>query len=219
MVMQSINLKNVEKRAFRSVHQDGLLDMFLGLLFVAFGLGPLVRNEGGLSEGAGLIVYTGYVLIVLVAWWLGKKFITAPRIGLVKFSRARKRKVLNVRFVLLGSVVLGLVAFAIFASGNDITLAAVLGMFSLNILIVFGFMAYFLDLNRLYAYAVLWASSLPVGVLLKDQVGLGDAGYVFFVTGGVVVIVGIVLFVRFVRDYPLPPTGEESLNGLANQEG
>jgi hypothetical protein len=218
-MMQSINLKDVEKRAFRSVHQDGLLDMFLGLLFVAFGLGPLLRNEGGLSERDTMIVYTSYVLIVLVAWWLGKKFITAPRIGLVKFSRARKRKVLNVRLLLLGSVVLGLVAFALFASGNEIKLAAVLGMFSLNILIVFGFMAYFLDLDRLYAYAVLWAASLPVGVLLKDRAGLGDAGYVFFVTGGVVVIVGIVLFVSFLRDYPLPPSGEESLNELANQEG
>ena len=37
---QNINLKALEKKAWRSVFQDGLWDIFLGLLLMAFGLRP-----------------------------------------------------------------------------------------------------------------------------------------------------------------------------------
>lgn len=215
--MQRISLKEAEKRAFKSTHQDGLWDMYLGAIFLAFGLGPLLRNEGGLGEGASMVAYLVYIFGLLVIWLLAKKYITAPRIGLVKFGTERKRKLLNMRVVLMVSCALGVVIWLLFASDNPLDLVLVLSIFSANILIVLGLMAYFMDFERLYGYAAIWAASLPLGEVLNSEAGLGDAGYVFLLTGSLPIIIGAWLFVRFLHDYPLPPDDRESM-GLANGE-
>jgi len=40
---------------------------------------------------------------------------------------------------------------------------------------------------------------------LKQNPALGSISLIgYFVSGGVMVIIGVVLFIRFLRDYPLP---------------
>jgi hypothetical protein len=204
---QQIDLKERERQAFRSTFQDGLWDIYLGLLFLAFGFAP-IYNWLGMSETADMAFHTVYVLVIFLIIWLGKRYITVPRLGRAKFGPARKRRIIKTRVVLTGSVLLGLVAFALFATGNKVAVDLILLVFSANILIVFGTMAYFLDFDRLYIYAVLYALSLPVGQLLERHAGLPDADYIFFLSAGPTVIVGMVLFVRFMRNYPLPPDEE-----------
>ncbi len=215
--MLPMSLKEAEKRAFKSTHQDGLWDMYLGAIFLAFGLGPLLRNEGGLDETSSMVAHLVYVFGLLAIWILAKKRITTPRIGLVKFGAERKRKLFSLRIILTLSCGLGVAIWALFASDNPLDLTLVLGLFSVNILVVLGLMAYFMEFERLYGYAVLWAASLPLGELLKSKSGLGDAGYVYLVTGSLPIIIGAWLFVRFLRDYPLPPNDRESM-GLVNGE-
>ena len=38
---ESIDLKSLEKKAYRSVFNDGLWDLFIGMLILNFGLGSL----------------------------------------------------------------------------------------------------------------------------------------------------------------------------------
>jgi hypothetical protein len=205
---QRIDLKERERRAFRSTFQDGLWDVFLGMVFLAFGFGPIYEWLG-FSETADMVFHLGYVLTAFLIFYLGKIYITVPRLGRAKFGPARRRKIIKTRVVLGASVLLGLGMWALFASGNDLALNLVLLVFALNTLVVLGAMAYYLDFDRLYIYAVLYALSLPVGRVLVVHAGLPDEAAVFWVTAGATVIVGIVLFVRFVRDYPLP-TAEET---------
>jgi hypothetical protein len=197
---QPIDLKELERRAFRSTFQDGLWDIYLGLLFLAFGFGPIYEWLG-FSETTQDLCHLVYVIVTFMIFLLGKRYITVPRLGWVKFGPARKRKIIKTRLVLAVSVLLGLILWALFASGNPIGLPLVLVIFSANILIVMGAMAYFLDFERLYIYAVAWALSLPVGELLD----LKEETAVFWVTAGSVVVMGIVLFMRFLRDYPILP--------------
>jgi hypothetical protein len=208
---QPIDLKELERRAFRSTFQDGLWDIYLGLLFLAFGFGP-IYDWLGFSETADMVFHLSYVVVAFLLLYLGKRHITVPRLGRAKFGPARKRKIIKTRVVLGASVLLGLALWALFASGNDLTLNLVLLIFAVNILIVFGAMAYYLDFDRLYIYAVLYGLSLPVGRVLVVHAGLPDEAAVFWVTAGATVIVGIVLFVRFLRDYPIPPA-TEAING------
>jgi hypothetical protein len=207
---RQIDLKELERRAFRSTFQDGLWDIYLGLLFLAFGFGP-IYDWLGFSRTADMVFHLSYVLVAFIILYLGKRYITVPRLGRAKFGPARKRKIIKTRVVLVVSVLLGLVMWALFASGHDLALNLVLVIFAVNILIVFGAMAYYLDFDRLYIYAVLYGLSLPVGRVLVVHAGLPDEAAVFWVTAGATVIVGIVLFVRFVRDYPVPPA--EAVNG------
>jgi hypothetical protein len=204
---QQIDLKERERQAFRSTFQDGLWDIYLGLLFLAFGFAP-IYNWLGMSEAEDMVFHLVYVLVIFLILWLGKRYITVPRLGLVKFGPARRRRIIETRVVLTGSVLLGLAVYVLFATGNKLDLDLILLVFGANILIVFGAMAYFLDFDRLYIYAVLYALSLPGGPLLENHAGLPDAGNTFFLSAGLTLIVGIVLFVRFLRDYPLPPDEE-----------
>lgn len=206
------DLKEIERRAYRATFQDGLWDIYLGLVFIAFGLGPVVRQLGA-SEGTAMLVHIGMMLVALLLIIAGKKFITMPRIGRVKFGPQRTRKLTRVRIVLAASVVLGLVVFAALSS-DSLGLTALMVIFPVNILVVMGAMAYFMDYDRLFIYAVLWALSFPVGVVLEKNTALSDAPTVFIVTGGIAVVAGCVYFSRFLRDYALPP-GEETANGIA----
>ncbi|NDJ74624.1 MAG: hypothetical protein GYB65_00075 [Chloroflexi bacterium] len=201
--MQTIDLKEAERRAFRSTHQDGLWDIYLGAIFVVFGAIPVLRNVAKLSEQASMIVHIMVLLIVMLLWIGGKKYITTPRVGMVKFSKDRQRKLMRARIVLFGSVALGMIVFALIASDTVRSLDFFVYVLAANILIVFGAMAYFMSFERLYYYAVLYALSMPVGLLLEDQALLSDAPYIFILTGGLPVVIGIALFARFLRDYPL----------------
>ena len=44
--MEQLNIKTLEKKAFRSFFRDGIYDLFLGLILLSFGL-PLIFNEFG----------------------------------------------------------------------------------------------------------------------------------------------------------------------------
>lgn len=75
------------------------------------------------------------------------------------------------------------------------------------VLFIVGFSlgVYFLDYGRLYWYGVLYAISHPLRIVFKQNPelrGISLMGY--FVSGGVMVFIGVVLFIRFLCDYPIP---------------
>lgn len=210
--MARIDLKEIERRAFRSTFQDGLWDMFLGFVFMAFALGPLLRTQGA-SESTAMVAHAAYVGLLLAAFIAAKRLVTVPRLGIVTFGAERKRRLMKSRAVLAVSVVIGLLVFLLFASGNEIGLILVLALFSMNMIVVLGLMAYYLDYARLYGYAALWALSLPLGTILERHAGLADAGYVFFVTAAPAILAGVWLFAKFVREYPV--NEGEITNGTA----
>ena len=95
-MVKDINLKEIERKAFRSTFQDGLWDILLGLVFFI----PAVN---------GLLVNNDYILIPLyiasiLLFVTAKKQITIPRIGLVKFSEKRKKKGYVITMILAASV-------------------------------------------------------------------------------------------------------------------
>ncbi len=207
------NLKEIERRAFRATFQDGLWDIYLGIVFTAFGIGSILRSGLGLSDDSATIVQIGCLIIAMLILLAGKKYITRPRLGHVKFGQQRQRKLSKVRIALTLSVVSGLLVFAALA-GDALGQTSLSIVFAANTLIVLGAMVYFLDYDRLFVYAVLWAASFPVGLVLEKHTDLRDAPSVFVATGGLAIVVGSVLLVRFLRTY-IPAATEERSNGIA----
>lgn len=221
---QSINLKELERKAFRSTFQDGLWDIFLGLLLLNMGIGTMLGGMLGETEMSlmsllgSMVPLIAFAAVVLLAFWAGKKFITTPRIGLVKFGPQRKAKMKNLRAVLFVSVLLGVImlilGWAAF-TGNGLPwwvteIPLPLYVWPLQTIIVFGLGAYFLDVTRFYAYGVLYGLPFPLGILLvenTDLTGLSSMAITFGVAAGVMMLIGVVLFVRFLRKYPLPAEG------------
>ncbi len=206
MHRNTLNLKEIERRAYRSTFQDGLWDIYLGLVFTNFALGALLdRLE--LSEGPRMALTLGYFAIIMVLFIGAKRYVTMPRMGQVRFGPQRKRKLNKARIVLGASVLLGLAAFL--SAGADVapSVDALVIIFAANILIVLGATAYFMDYERLYLWAILFALSLPVGEILKEYADLSDPALVFFVSGGIATVTGALLFIRFLRDYPISREG------------
>ncbi|UCF16086.1 MAG: hypothetical protein JSW59_01225, partial [Phycisphaerales bacterium] len=100
--MRMPNLTDIEKKAYRSTFQDGIWDLFLGSILLTLAVLALLSNRGT-PESRQIIV--GIVLQgAAVAFFIaGKKYVTVPRMGFVKFGRQRKGKIRKSHVVLLGS--------------------------------------------------------------------------------------------------------------------
>ena len=203
----NIDLKALERKAFKSFHQDGLIDIYLGLLLL---LASAMLGPFQVVFATTMPRFIAYFVIVMLAWgiyWGGKKFVTTPRIGRARFGPGRKRKIGWTRTALVVSVFLTVVFVVVTAfSQESPSLADFVRsywlpvLFGLKIVVVFGLMAYFLDFERLYVYGVLFALAIAGDIALHRPIAFAVAGLPMLVAGSIV-------FVRFLRAYPLPTAG------------
>jgi hypothetical protein len=81
--------------------------------------------------------------------------------------------------------------------------------FGLILLIGFSVAAYFLDFGRLYFYGLLVGLSFLVGEWLWARGYASHHGFpiTFGATSGMMILVGLVVFVRLLRNNPVPIAG------------
>jgi hypothetical protein len=210
MTEQSIDLKQIERKVWMSFFEDGIWDIYLGLLLMAMAIGALLWDIGTRSEVTLLVIYVCFVGAAFVFFWFGKRFITIPRIGRVNFGpkgRARKKKT-SIVFAL--SVLVGLVLFIIITISIKNTLSRVLSLdifvpaiWVANMLIVFSLGAYFLHFNRLYLIGVMFAIGLPLDIVLQELTHRDLTFVAFGIPAMVILIMGGVVLARFLRKYPV----------------
>lgn len=196
-MLKKLDLKEIERKAWTSYFEDGLWDIFLGLLVLTGGIRGLTDN----------LWFYLMLLPAALAPTLGKRFITIPRMGLVKFGPARKVKRERMGTVLVISVLVTLALLLLSHSGlalPKIPISPIIAIFYAGAL---GAVAYYMDFRRLYAYGLLFA----VSELLWGRFGKPIGPIVDTVSGIVILLVGLVVFIRFLRKYPLPT--ERALDG------
>jgi len=188
-----INLNKIEKRAWSLYFEDGFWDMFLGLLMLSMGISQL--TDGHLA---------GYLLMgfAVVLGPVGRMTLTYPRVGKARFGPVRRRNRRKMIIIISICVVLGLIGFILGAVGlkppedaPDILFALGFGALFLG---VFTSLAWFLEFPRLYIYAVLFALSIALTEGLENSTG----PVMLCAFGGMVVMTGVFLLVRFLRRYP-----------------
>ena len=205
---QRIDLKELERRAYLSYHEDGLLDILIGL--GALFIGCVILTDMAWMGG---VLPALYVPIYAAA----KKSITIPRMGYVRFSPQRSRTpmliILGVGIALFLCFLLGAVAFAVY----DVippAFSAWLREYHMLVLgaiaaVSFGGVALLTGLRRLYAYAVLTILLFAGGHLLDAPAWLQ-----VFTLGVLILLVGLVVLIRFLRRYPIP--AEEADDSAGN---
>jgi hypothetical protein len=202
-VTKEPNLKEIERKAYMSYHQDGLLDIFAGLYILGFGLG--IFMDIVLDFGMGIIMIPGGLIALAFPIWIAaKRKITMPRIGFVNFGIRGGSKLMAI-FIGLAVVGLGLALvfpLASFDSGSRQWLdlifqngMLIVGFGSLAVCILFG---YSMGIKRLYAYGLLSMITLVIG----HFVGIFFA-YILMGLGTTVTVVGFALLITFVKKYPL----------------
>ena len=189
-----ISLKEVELKAWSSYFEDGLWDIFLGAMLLI----------GGIRSVTDYVWYTLLILPLILVLPLGKRLITTPRLGHVKFGPSRKARQRKAVVALIISVVAIFALLLLSNSGLALPPRMLISpMMAVWIAVIFGVLAYFLDFKRLYAYGLLYGMSeviwgqfgKPVGPVAQTIIGIA------------ILAIGLVVFVRFLRRYPLPAKG------------
>jgi len=207
---ENIDIKSLEKKAYRTVFNDGLWDVFIGLLILNLGIGPLFVLLFDTPEFLSIIISSiGWNIMALIIFILGKKYITTPRVGYVKFGPKRKSKQLKLKIFLMIVFIVNVILLILPLLGIInysqitpflITLLLGIGIFAFP----FSVVAYFLDYTRLYYYAFSAGLGFFLTDLLTPIVGnpLGTI-IVFGVIGVIIVLIGLYYFISFLKKYPL----------------
>lgn len=197
--MKQIDLRELERKAFTSYHQDGLLDIGIGVFILSFGIGML-------TEMFWLPAIA--ISVAMSVWYAAKKTVTAPRVGCVKFGPERYshlRNLMTVGVIVLSLCVLvSLVVFYGSATGNIPSWVklilidhgdTLIGVIGSGLFLVVG---YSLNIGRLYAYTI-----LTLGIFI-----LSDALDIGFTTGALILgssvtLGGVVVLIQFMHKNPV----------------
>lgn len=189
-----------KEQAYVSYHEDGLLDLLIGLAVLLGGLYILVDLDIPLAGG--------WVVLWLPIWLSARKTITSRRLPNVEISHEQYAGLMRaavfvvitlVLLVFAGSLLLlghssGLVP-SWFVTGLREHLTLVLGLVGAFVMTIAGWLS---GLNRLFAYALLTAVAFAGTYSLQAPASLAVA-----LVGGAVMVWGLVMLSRFVRSHPV----------------
>jgi hypothetical protein len=190
------SLREIERRAWTSFFDDGLWDIFIGLLMLAMGIRTLLDS----------VLLTSLPFVAVAIFIVGKRMITAARLGHVKFGpmrTARQDKIIAVVVVMV-LISFGLMMLTYLRVLLPMAISPVGVFLAFGVGMVFALMGYWMDFRNLYAYAVMFVLS----ALLWETIGEPAGPIAFTIFGGAVVIVGLATLVRFMRRYPKPSRAE-----------
>jgi hypothetical protein len=192
-----MDLKQTEKKTWGTQFIDGTTDIGIGLLIA---VSTVLRFNPGVSYYHYL-----WMLLPIPFMILAKKYITTPRIGIVKFSRERVRA--DRMFVLIAAIIIAVgfsIIFILIATKKEWLQAIPYPMVIVGValFIIWSSIAYFRDFPRLYLYAFLGAISV---MLTGTNTQNNPAGVLAWsITAVVMIVIGIYYLIKFIKKYPLP---------------
>ena len=210
-----INLKELEKKAWMSTHEDGFADIIIGMLLVFFAVMPFIDE----------LIGRWYILIMVLCpclfssllIYFGKRNITAPRIGFAKFGAERKAaQKKSVKLSILTFIVLVVLVtltalgkftdvFGVGISGFKVPLTIAVGVVALMSL-----KARLLDFPRLELYGFVIGFGVLAVEVLRDSVGRPWHNMISWgIPGLIILFYGLRRLVAFMQKYPLPSEGSE----------
>lgn len=192
-----MNHKSLQRRVFLQYFDDGIWDIFIGIILFCFGLGMLI-DVGYLAGICAAVGITGV--------YQAKATYTYPRLGYVRFKNTKKYGMMGILALVL---LLGVVIALLFGMDKSSPLIAwIRGNFHLVLALVWGggFLAaaFLLNIPRFYIYAI----GLSLALIASGWIG--SIGMNLTLSGALISITGIFLFIRFIRQYPIEKAEEKS---------
>ena len=198
-----INLKELERKAYLSTFQEGLLDITIGSMLLVSALSGTLENAG-LPPNAASIMGICLMLSTPMIVILGKKYIVVPRMGLVKFSQQRqnRRKQAIIALVLAVVITAIVAAFAMTRTVSFVGFKShVVGV--LLFTVPLSVLAYFLQFNRLFLIALLAGLAELLFSYLNQY-------WIYALAGALICTIGLTYFFRFIHKYPHSHTADLS---------
>ncbi|MFQ5865853.1 MAG: hypothetical protein ACE5IW_11550 [bacterium] len=187
---QKINLKELERKVWTSYFEDGLWDIFIGIWILTMGMRAITDN----------VWFSLIALSSVLIGLLGKKFITIPRLGYVKFKPARKAK-LDMRYmvVAIAAFISFMILFIVVSKEFYATKGIRAALQGIGLTLMSGLIAHLMHSGRLFIYGLLFAMIMVLWELYGNPVGT----ILSLITGSAILLIGLVLLTRFLRKYPV----------------
>lgn len=187
---QPLDLRVIEQQARRQFNQDGLLYVFLGLLMLVLGL-SLANPALSLFAAFG-------AFLIFPAAALRRRY-TYPRLGYARFEMQPGVGRGIIGFAIVAAIVLFLLALV--ANGRLQPYLPI--AFGLVMALAFYFGVSPTGVSRLEALILsLMVISGPIVVLINDA-WRQAASLQFAVLGAIIFIIGLAIFIHFVRTVPV----------------
>lgn len=203
------DLRELERRTFRTVTDDGLWDVLIASFVSLWAIAPLLSERLGDLWSSG--VFLPIWLVLYLAVRVVRSRILVPRVGTVRLGAQRTRRMRRFRIAAASAnaLVFGLgIATAIGVQAGWIGLNGLAFplAFSLVSLVGFSAIAYATSIPRYYVYGLMLAVAPLVGEWLWRNDLVSDHGFpiVFGVTAAIILAVGVIRFALLIRSRPSP---------------
>lgn len=188
--------KKLGRKTYLGYHQDGIIDIILGLCTLGFGIRMATETP----------VFLFLSWIPILFYIPLKNRITVPRYGYVRFTSDRSRSVIYAL-----TIVVGIVLFAFFFGlymfrvSDGIPPAIDLWLKEYHMVLLGGIAgitisgaAFFTGIHRFYGYALLFIAVPLIGVLL----GIPEPTSVILL-GAIIFLIGAWMLYRFLSTHPI----------------
>jgi hypothetical protein len=194
---QKMDLKQLEKNTAAVIFQTGLVEIALGLIWIVSSLAMIFDDIRYYID----ILFVVPVIFIILAI----RYIASPRMGTVKLARKRMRR--NTWFIVTVTVFLIIMVILTITGKGHTNGELINGRWIISGIIFFICTAigYFLYFKRMYLYAFLLVGAFNLTEEVRENPGIiSDGGYVYLFVSIVLIIIGCVYLIRFLKKYPLP---------------
>ena len=192
-----MNLKQLEKNTAAVIFQTGIVDIGIGLVVIVSSLAMIFDDIRYYID----ILFVVPVIFIILAI----RYIATPRMGMVKLARKRMRR--NMWFIVIVTVFLVIMVILTIKGNGYSNAEAVSGRWIISGIIFFicTAIAYFLNFNRMYLYAFLLTGAFILSEEIRKNPGIiSDGAFVYLFFSFVLIIIGCIYLIRFLKKYPLP---------------
>ena len=191
----SVNFEGLKRKLYLSYHQDGILDLVIGLGILGFGINMYTESSAFI-----VLSWIGFLLYTPL-----KRAITVPRMGYVQFDETRKRKTHLAIMLAVGVATFALFLGLFVLMRSDSFSADFEAWFGQYYLLVLGmFPAIALTGAALWTgvYRLLFHALLIVGIIFAGiQLNVHEP-YFVMALGSIILLIGLWFLFHFLRKYP-----------------
>jgi hypothetical protein len=193
---EKLNIDKIRQEVYRSYTEDGLIDLAIGI--VIFGFGSLL-----MVDIPWLVGVLG--VIPLLIWYLGKRYLTIPRIGTFQPSKTMNRKFTGFLVYMIAIGVGVLVSFFLLVrSGENLLNDHPLALFGFVLALGISALGLMMKTNRLYYYSLLVFLAMAIGETMNKSIRGMDMYLIsVIIAGGVILVAGSIVLIGFLRKYPV----------------
>ncbi|MFX1364964.1 MAG: hypothetical protein ACFFCE_15950 [Promethearchaeota archaeon] len=206
-MVENIDIKKIEKNILKTAHQHGSFDMLIGFIVAGMGFGPFFR-ETLPSPYKYFLWPLILVIIAEVCLITVIKYVIQPRTGIAKPGASIKsmRKKLFIVIIIQLTIQLILIISLITGSGSGIKVTGIMFILIIGLFIIpiFGIIGYLMKYPRLYLIGLLIWLAIFINELLQDSIDYTIRYLLSYgIMGGIIFIMGLSLFIRFLKKHPL----------------